>query len=55
MLRMSGAIPLLPHMSSWCEQGEKGAALRHSIKIFWYLNLNPASKQELFMTLTVAD
>jgi hypothetical protein len=54
MLRMTGTIPLLPQyvFIAWTGRNLR-AALRHSIKIFRYFNLNHESKQELCMTTAV--
>jgi len=53
-LRMSGTIPLLPHYVFMVWTGRNlRAALRHSIKIFRYFNLNSESKQQLCKTTAV--
>jgi len=51
---MSGTMPLLPHyvFMVWTGRNVR-AALRYSIKIFWYFNLNSEYKQELCITTAV--
>ena len=54
MLRMSGTMPPLPHYAFMVWTGRNlRAALRYSIKIFWYFNLNSEYKQEMCITTAV--